>query len=127
APRLGGAVERVDRARLAECVGAAEERRLDAAYGPAEIVALESVPIGALDREPLAIVPPPEVDARLPAAPRAGQVQAAVRADDLKPLARRQVERAVELRGDVAGEDERAREAQVDAGRRLDPVRRRRL
>src|SRR5437868_868399 len=111
--RLGGAIERVDRARLTERVVAAEERLLQPADGAAEIVGLEPVAVGPLDRDPLRV----EQDAGLVRAPRRGHSQRPVRADDLQALPRGEVVRAVDLREHVAGEDERPDEPEIDAGR----------
>src|SRR5437868_3309059 len=110
---LGGAIERVDRARLTERVVAAGERLLQPADGAAEIVGLEPVAVGPLDRDPLRV----EQDAGLVRAPRRGHSQRPVRADDLQALPRGEVVRAVDLREHVAGEDERPDEPEIDAGR----------
>src|SRR5262249_34113993 len=51
----GRAVERLDRAHLAERVGAAEERLRVAAHGGAEVLDLQEVAVDVLDLDPLVV------------------------------------------------------------------------
>src|SRR5436190_14149668 len=111
--------------RLPESVRAAGQWLVEPAHRSAEVVALQPVVVRRLDRESLAVVSAPQVDARLVHSPRRRQVQAAVRADHVQPLPRRGVERAVDLCCDTVREDERPRQPDVDAGRARHLVRRR--
>src|SRR4051794_5934668 len=110
-------VERVDRARLAGRIGAAEQRLRVAANRPTEVVALRPVRTRISDRYPLARVSPNELEPGLARVPRPADADNAVRADSLEPLSQRQVERAVELPQHVVRKDERACHTDVDVRR----------
>src|SRR5581483_10523274 len=86
---LRRAVERVDRARLADRVVAAEERRLEPADRAREIVDLEAVRVGSADVDELPLVAAADDDSRLADIPRPRDLEPSVRAHDLEPLPQR--------------------------------------
>src|SRR3954463_9263778 len=108
--RTSAMEQRLQHARLAERVLAPEPRR--AAIGDRRLDVVELAPVGGglLDVDALAV----ELDHRVAAVPRVAQHDAPAVADRLQA---RQlgVERALQARGDAAGESERRDEVRVDA------------
>src|SRR5258706_745042 len=93
--RLGGTVEGIDRPRLPERIGASEQRLLDTADRPAEIVGLKAVRVDRGDHHMLDLVAALQEDPGHTDVPRPGDPQRALRAEHLERLSERQLERAV--------------------------------
>src|SRR5262249_29402855 len=87
----GRAVERLDRAHLANGVVAPEQRFRVAAHGRTEVFDLQEVAVDILDVDALAV----ELDVRVAAAHRVRHDELALGADRLEPVSLRKVEPAV--------------------------------
>src|ERR1700759_2433356 len=91
-------VQRLDRARLVDCVAPAEQWWRLAADRRGEVVGLKRVRIGGRDLDPLRSVVAAQIDPGGEAMPGIGEIQGCLLADDLQIVARGEPEPHVEMR-----------------------------
>src|SRR5439155_12205672 len=108
-----GAVERVDRTRLADRVRTAEQGFCETADGRAEVLQLKEVTVGIFDVDPLAV----QLEVRLEASEGIRHDHSSLGSDRLERRALGKIEGAVKLGEGVLPEPKQGPETKIDTGR----------